>query len=224
MKKKIYYLFPFLAFVLMACEGFEFGFNEGQHHSAGLDKSFSASADGAPTSYYYYSGDTFDKEGYSSAIITFQNINENASNITDVDVLSGYLNVTNGEAFSSLGEPQYVGTKEEGILFIGSTLPKNDGALTFTFNVNIDAVVIEAKPYSYVDNSFNKDELIVDHNVAIAVNDKPYIKLGEEVDSENEDEIETTECVYALEEISNSVKIKVATARAVIEKIIVYYN
>lgn len=223
MKKNLVYLLPLCVLALTACEGFSFGFNNGDEHSAGLDNSLSNSQS-QRSSYSYYSGDNFVADDYSATIITFTNIETNESNITDLQKIVDYLSISEESTIIEVSDPNYLGTKEEGLLFIGTSTPGFEGTLTMTFNVQLAAISIETKPYSYVNNAYNQEEVIVDHNVAISVNNSAYILLAEDIAEENGTEIVSTECRYALAEEADGLTIRVANGRAIFESITVYYS
>lgn len=224
MKKNLAILLPLCILTLTACEDFNFGFNQGGTHEPGLDKSIPVTSSN-PTSYSYYAGDLFDEEDYATNfVITFTGIEKNASNLTDLEKLNEYVSVNDDNVEVLLSEPRYLGTKDDGSLFLGTKVAGSDGSFNMTFNVAAEAVLIEAAPYSYVNNAYNQEEFVVDASVAIALNDSSYILLAEDLLDEDSTEVVTTECKYELPEQSEDVTIKVANGRALIKKITVYYS
>lgn len=224
MKKNIAVLLPLCFLTLIACDGFNFGFNQGGNHEPGLNQSLPTNSSNF-TSYSYYAGALFDEEDFAAHFtLTFTGIEKNASNLSDLATINSYVNVSDESVAVSLDEVRYLGTKDNGSLFSGTKVAGSDGLLKMIFNVAAKAVLIEATPYSFINNAYNQEGVVVDKNVAIAVNDSGYILLAEDLLDEDGTDIVTTECKYELNEQSEEISIKVANGRAFIKSITVYYS
>ena len=221
MKKRYLALLP-LMFLVSGCDinGVKISFADGNYHSAGLDKSYSM--DGSNSiSYSYKNNDTLNNEGLNSVILTFENIDTSETNIQDVAKIKSYLSLTD-QILDSVSNPSYFNTLSSGVVFLGTSTEKVLGEITLNFNVEIKNVEILAKPYYYVDNTFNNNELVVDEDVAISLNDEGYIKINKDIDEENQT-VNSSTCSYKLQEAKNTINIKVGKRRAILEKITLYY-
>ena len=221
MKKRYLALLP-LMFLVSGCDinGVKISFADGNYHSAGLDKSYSMD-DNNSISYSYKNNDTLNNEGLNSVILTFENIDASETNVQDVAKIKSYLSLTD-QILDSVSNPSYFNTLSSGVVFLGTSTEKVLGEITLNFNVEIKNVEILAKPYYYVDNTFNNNELVVDEDVAISLNDEGYIKINKDIDEENQT-VNSSTCSYKLQEAKNTINIKVGKRRAILEKITLYY-
>lgn len=221
MKKRYLALLP-LMFLVSGCDinGVKISFADGNYHSAGLDKSYSMD-DYNSISYSYKNNDTLNNEGLNSVILTFENIDASETNVQDVAKIKSYLSLTD-QILDSVSNPSYFNTLSSGVVFLGTSTEKVLGEITLNFNVEIKNVEILAKPYYYVDNTFNNNELVVDEDVAISLNDEGYIKINKDIDEENQT-VNSSTCSYKLQEAKNTINIKVGKRRAILEKITLYY-
>lgn len=221
MKKRYLALLP-LMFLVSGCDinGVKISFADGNYHSAGLDKSYSMD-DYNSISYSYKNNDTLNNEGLNSVILTFENIDASETNVQDVAKIKSYLSLTD-QILDSVSNPNYFNTLSSGVVFLGTSTEKVLGEITLNFNVEIKNVEILAKPYYYVDNTFNNNELVVDEDVAISLNDEGYIKINKDIDEENQT-VNSSTCSYKLQEAKNTINIKVGKRRAILEKITLYY-
>lgn len=214
--KKLYLLLP-LVLLLSACE-INVGFLD-ESHEPGLDHSVS-SQEGGAKSYSYINNTSLDNSGLSEATLTFSGMTSSTSNIKDFALISSYVSIDQ-EIFTGVSSANYFNTKE-GIAFLGADSSYVDGQLTLNFNVNIKNIAIKARPYSYIVTPFNEEQLMIDHEVAICVNSKGYIKL-DETETEDKQQAVSTTCSFALGEGSNSINIEVGKRRAIIEEIKLFY-
>ena len=220
MKKSRLLLLP-LVLLLSSCNSeLEFGFSNGDTHSAGPDRPIS-SRDGGELSYSYMSNPSLDNTGLTKATLTFGNINKSQSDIQDKELLMTYLTMDNS-ILTGVDNPHYVSTKDDGTFFVGADSSYVDGMITLYFNVNIKNIEITAKPYYSISTAFNEEVLTLDHEVCIAVNNTGYIKLNENVNEET-NEVSSTTLNYHLDEPAGAVTIKVGKRRAIFEKIDLYY-
>lgn len=221
MKKRYLALLP-LMFLVSGCDinGVKISFADGNYHSAGLDKSYSMD-DYNSISYSYKNNDTLNNEGLNSVILTFENIDASETNVQDLAKIKSYLSLTD-QILDSVSNPSYFNTLSSGVVFLGTSTEKVLGEITLNFNVEIKNVEILAKPYYYVDNTFNNNELVVDEDVAISLNDEGYIKINKDIDEENQT-VNSSTCSYKLQEAKNTINIKVGKRRAILEKITLYY-
>ena len=221
MKKRYLALLP-LMFLVSGCDinGVKISFADGNYHSAGLDKSYSMDGNNS-ISYSYKNNDTLNNEGLNSVILTFENIDASETNVQDVEKIKSYLSLTD-QILDSVSNPSYFNTLSSGVVFLGTSTEKVLGEITLNFNVEIKNVEIIAKPYYYVDNTFNNNELVVDEDVAISLNDEGYIKINKDIDEQNQT-VNSSTCSYKLQEAKNTINIKVGKRRAILEKITLYY-
>ena len=220
MKKSRLLLIP-LVLLLSSCNGeLEFGFSNGDTHSAGPDRSTS-SKEGGVISYSYMNNTSLDNTGLTKATLTFENINKSQSDIQDKELLLSYLTVDNN-ILTGVDNPHYVSTKDDGTFFIGADSSYVDGMITLYFNVNIKNIEITAKPYYSISTAFNEEELSYDHDVCIAINNTGYIKLDQNVNEET-NEVPSSTLNYHLDESAGAITIKVGKRRAIFEKIDLYY-
>ena len=223
MKKSFLLLIPLLL-VLGACQDVTFAYDPNDSHSAGLEGGTPSSGHYA-YEYSYYPGDvlaeSIDGRAFNVANLTFNNINESKTDIKDVEEIASYISVDQ-EIFTSVENPNFFSTKNEGFAFLGAESTYVQGQLTFNFNVPIYQVQITARTYSYIKTSFNDEALEIDNDVAISVNDSGFIKLSESANEEKSSAIQSI-CAYKLQEASQKITLKVGKRRAIIDKIALYY-
>ena len=218
MKKRILLVLPMLA-LLTGCQEVKFGFSQG-FYSSGLDHEVSSSQNEVP-SYSYRSNDTLDTAGLNEANLIFTNIDKSYSDLQDEEKIVSFFNFDQA-ILTSISNPKYVGTKDDGTFFIGAESTYVNGTLTFNFNTAIKDVEIKAQPYYFIRTSYNQEELVADEEVAISVNDSGFIKLNETKDLENVTVKETT-CAFHLAQESQTISLKVGKRRAIIKQITFYY-
>ena len=220
MKKKVLLFLP-LVTLLTSCAVFSIGFSEGEHE-AGLENGSALSSQKYVDDYVFFSGDIITADGKSTAVITFGGYDDSID-VREPEDFNAYVLCSADGVFKETKAVNNVAINEEKGVFVGATSTLADGALTLSFNVNVKDVEIEACPYYYEENKYNETTLKVDEGVAVAVNDRPYIRLST---SKNEDgkSIKTTECRYHLsDEGSQDLKIKAGIKKAFINKITIYY-
>lgn len=219
--KKSLILFVPICVLLVSCEKFVVGYTK-DPHSAGLDHSMSSNNNGK-NSYEYFAGDFFE-EGNVLCNITFKD-HETASNIAKDDVAPILTFDTPVSSFMcEVSEASYVGTKEGIGLFIGADSSYVDGYLSLTLSHDVVNIVIEATPYYYESNGFEEEsQLVVDDEVAIAINNTRYIKV---LNNKSEDglTIKSTTCSYHLSSPSKEITIKVGPKRAFIKSIKLFHS
>lgn len=217
--KKLILLLPALL-LLSSCNELTVGFTD-EEHEAGLDRSVSREDNPKVDEYSYIKNDTLNNEGLNKATLTFTGISKSETNLKDYAVIGSYVSVE-PNIFIGVNYANFFNTKEEGYAFIGADSTYVDGKVTFAFNTQIKNIEIKARPYSYIKTAFNEESLIIDHEVAICVNDKGYIKLDETALESGEKAVSST-CSFALSEPFQEITIKVGKRRAVIEEINLYY-
>lgn len=216
--KKLFLLLPIL--LLTGCQDMKVGFLN-ESHEAGLDHSISSSSNGKVDSYNFIQNMALDNTNLTKAVLTFNDIISSSSDIKDLEVINSFINIDQEVTVEAKGA-SYFSTKEEGYAFIGADSSYVDGYLAINFGVAIKNIEIKARPYSYIKTAFNEETLVIDHEVAICVNDLGYIKLNESA-NEEETKAVTSTCSFALNEASQEIVIKVGKRRAVIEEIDLYY-
>jgi len=219
MKKFRYLLLPFV-FLLTSCGEVTFGVSWGGTTSAGLDRSVSSNNSGKP-SHSYTNNTSLDNSGLNVATLTFANMEKAQSDIQDLEKIQSFF-VFDKDIMTGIENAHYLGVKANGPLYLGADSTYVDGEITFNFNVPIKNVEITAKQYYFIKTAYNEDALVVDEDVAIAVNDGGFVRVEGQVDEENQT-VASTVLGYHLNEEKQSVTIKVGARRAIIEKIVFYY-
>lgn len=208
-----------LTALLASCSGIRFGYVEEQH-SAGLADGRTMSQQTYAESKIYFAGDSINESNEYVANITFTAKKSNFDMATED--IAAILSCDVDNIFDKVADASLTGTTEDVGLFIGTSSTLRDGYLTLAFSAAIKDLKIEACPYYYIDTSWNKEEFVVDDNVAVAVNNSGYIKLSSLKDEET-GEIKSTPCRYHLANDTREIKIKVGQKRAYIRKIVLYY-
>ena len=219
--KKGLLLIACTSLLLSGCGEVTFGYNRDDTHSAGLDHETSYDAGASKPVYQYYEGDSLNNEGLNKANLTFIGITDSRTDIRDLTMINSYVSIDQ-EIFVGAEEAYYFSTKSEGFAFLGADSSYVDGKLVLAFNTNIKNVEIVARSYSYLKTAFNENSVLIDHEVALSVNDSKYIKLKDDLDEDHQMAV-TTNCSYSLSAPSDHIVIKAARRRAIIEKIILYY-
>ena len=219
MKRRLYLLVPLLL-TLSSCSEFTVGYNK-ERYSAGFSGGASYSMYEKPSSYYYYLGDPIDEESENKVILTFEKVNKDASLVSDVALLNTYVTASEEGFFLSFSNPSYVGTNAEHGIFIGANSSYADGEITMYLAQSVKAAVLYAYSYTYEVAGF-ETKTYVDQNVAIAINKTGYVPLTSDID-ETTGFAKETKCKYKVDPESDVITIKVANARAYINKIVLYY-
>ena len=220
MKKKSLLFLPLLT-VLTSCAVFSIGFSEGEHE-AGLENGSALSSKKYVDDYSFFSGDNISTEGMNSAIVTFTGF-DSSLDIKNPEDFDAYVTCSVDDIFKETKEVNNVAINKDKGVFVGATSTLADGALALSFNVNVKDLEIEASPYYYEENKYNETTLVIDEGVALAVNDRPYIRLST-AKSEDGKSVNTTNCRYHLSnDGSADVKIKAGIKKAFINKITIYY-
>ena len=224
MKKAVLLVLP-CVLLLSSCQEITFAFSRNDTHPAGLDNEGGSSKNEDVGPYSYYKGDSIvdDAPGRPlvSSELTFANITESKTNITDTDAIKSYF-VDSAVILDSVENPYYFSTKAEGLAFLGAESTYIEGKITLNFNVPVYHMVITARPYSYIQTSFNEEKLIIDNDVAISANSKGFIKLKETA-NENNDASITSECSFGFTQPVQQISLRVGKRRAILEKIVIYY-
>lgn len=215
MKKTFLLLLPLTA-LLVSCGELKVTHTDSVH-SAGIEGSYSHT--NSAIEYAYYSGDDVDASNENVSRLTFS-VSESKSNIKPEDV-APLINCDDPTLVYEVKDASNVGTKEGVGLFVGADSTYVDGYLTISFDKAATAVVIKARRYYYETISFNESEIVIDSDVAVAINNSKYIKLtGQKNDSGIPNE---HECRYRLTENASQLQIKVGPRRAFIEEIALYF-
>lgn len=215
--KKLFLLFVPVLFSLVACDEITFGYNENAH-SAGIEGSINNSQFQVGD-YSYFSGDQINFIDYKSIKFSFD-VSKSDSNISKEN-LASIIQCDDSSSEYVIQDAMYVGVKKDTSLFIGVDSNYADGRLSILFDKVIKAVEIKARRYYSISTAWNEENVIVDSNVAIAVNDSKYIKLTNDKDTNGIPNI--TECCYLVPNNRNEITIKVGSKRAFIEEIVFYY-
>ena len=194
MKKKSLLFLPLLT-VLTSCAVFSIGFSEGEHE-AGLENGSALSSKKYVDDYSFFSGDNISTEGMNSAIVTFTGF-DSSLDIKNPEDFDAYVTCSVDDIFKETKEVNNVAINKDKGVFVGATSTLADGALALSFNVNVKDLEIEASPYYYEENKYNETTLVIDEGVALAVNDRPYIRLST-AKSEDGKSVNTTNCRYHL--------------------------
>lgn len=226
MKKSLLALFP-LILILTACNGsnsFRVEFLDGISHAPGFDNE-SIPQDYSSIPYSYVPNSSYDVGTLNEVNLTFENIKESDSSITNAAKIKSYIKNDNANfEFEIDSKIKYFGTKNDGFAFLGSNYNDEWGEITFVTNEQIKNVVIKAKQYYYLKTAFNENALEIDQNVAIAVNDSGFIKLDKPILNEEQDSIiNYTLCAFSFTEATNRVTLKAGKDRAIIEEISLYF-
>ena len=215
MKKSLVLLAPLLA-LLVSCGQFETGLTS-ERHSAGFDNSTSH-FQYSSIEYTYYAGDEVDTTNSSVARFSFDS-RENYSFISK-EQLEPLVTCDNPNVEYQIKEVASAGIKADVGFFIGLDSNYVDGSLTIAFGQAVKGVIIRARRYYAFTNAWNEDNVVIDDDVAIAINNSKYIKLTGEKDASGIPN--TSECRYNAQN-HNEIKIKVGPKRAIIEEIAFYF-
>lgn len=223
--KKVRLLVLPLFLLITGCDALKVDFLDNESHEAGLVINGERSSNPSNISYSYQANTSFDKAGLEKVTITFKDIKMSDSNIVNAQTISSYLSVDKeGYDITVAEKPKSFGTKNEGFAFLGNEQTDSIGEITFIASNKIKNVTIRAKQYNYFDSSFNKNELVIDDDVAVAVNESGFVKLDAPILNEDKDQItNSTECNFVLSSPSEQITIKVGKKRAILEEITLYY-
>lgn len=225
MKKTLFLLVP-IVLLLTACDGssLKVEFLNGVSHEAGFENQGS-SFPNASVPYSYMNNNSYDLNGLTKATLTFKNITMSDSEITNVEKIKSYIEIDQqGFNFQIEESVKHFGTKNEGLAFLGNEYNDEYGQITFFTSVMIKNVIVKVQQYSYLKTAFNQNELIIDDDVAVAINESGFIKLDKPVLNEEKDQITNhTECTFALTEPTDRITIKAGRKRAILQEISFYY-
>ena len=215
MKKSFLLLLPLCA-LLASCGELAIGYDS-EEHSAGIPGS--SNQNNSAIEYTYFSGDDVDTSNTNVARFSFASTQSKSS--ISVDDVTSIISCDDPTLIYEVKETYNVGTKEDIGLFVGADSTYVDGYLTISFDKAASGVVIKARRYYYETTSFNQSEIVIDSDVAVAVNNSKYIKLSSRKDDSGIPDV--YECRYNLTENSSQLQIKVGPRRAFIEEIALYF-
>lgn len=225
MKKTLLALIPTLL-LISACDGssFKVDFLNGISHEPGMENQ-STPYSYASVAYSYTVNSSYDVSALNKVTFTFKNINVSDSDVVNVETIKSYIDCPNPNFTYTIGENvKHFGTKNDGFAFLGNDYNDEYGQITFNVSEQIKNVTVKVKQYSYLKTAFNENALVIDEDVAIAVNDSGFIKLDAPVLNETKDQITNdTTCAFSLGEGAMSVTIKAGRKRAILKEIAFYY-
>lgn len=224
MKKSFLLIVPAIL-VLTGCS-FNVRFINNTSIPAGFEKGSGSLPGGYESvNYSYTSNGSLNEEGLSKTTLTFTDISKSESDITNNENIYAIMHLDNeGLNLVIENKPKYFNTKNEGFAYLGNSVTDEYGEITFVASKQIKGVSIKAKQYYYTDTSFNEYGLVIDDNVAVAINDSGFVKLNDPVLNEEKDQITNyTECVFNLEEATDHITIKAGRNRAILQEVSFYY-
>ena len=225
MKKALLLIVPALL-MITACEGgnLSFEFLDGVSHEPGFEGQ-SAETSNASVPYSYAQNSSYNVSGLSKVTMTFENIKMSDSDVVNVETIKSYIKLDKQDfTYEIADNVKHFGTKNEGFAFLGNDYNDDYGQITFTTAVSVKNVIVKTQQYSYLKTAFNQNELIIDEDVAVAVNDSGFIKLDKAVLNEEKDQITNyTECAFSLGEGATTITIKAGRKRAILNEISFYY-
>lgn len=223
MKKILLRLAPVILLLTSCNNNFKVEVLNGVSHEPGFDNPSSA-AISSSVSYSYTSNSSYDVSALNKVTMTFENIKTSDSDIVNPQTIKSYIKLDEQFDYQINENIKHFGTKNDGFAFLGNDYNDEYGQITFTTANNIKYVVIKAQQYSYLKTAFNENALVIDEDVAIAVNDSGFIKLDAPVLNETKDQITNdTTCAFSLGEGTMSVTIKAGRKRAILKEIAFYY-
>jgi len=215
--KKAYLLLLPVILILSACQSVAFGYTNSSHEG-GWDYSYVSSSS---VSYSYRSNDSLNNTGLNKAEMTFVNIDQSSTNISDVEKIKSFINMDQ-DILESIANPYYFSTKENAYVFLGVESSYITGEITFNFTQDIKNIEITAKPYNYEKVIVEGSSFVVDENVALSVNNSGFIKLERNINVE-ERSVASSTCSFALSTPSKAIRLQAGANRAILEKIVLYY-
>ena len=225
MKKALLLLVPTLL-MITACDGNSFNveFLDGVSHEPGFEGQ-STETSNASVPYSYMSNSSYDVSALIKATMTFENIKTSDSDVINTETIKSYIKLDQqGFVYEIAENVKHFGTKNEGFAFLGNEYNDEYGQITFVTSVSVKNVIVKTQQYAYLKTAFNQNELIIDEDVAIAVNDSGFIKLDKAVLNEEKDQITNyTECAFSLGEGTSAITIKAGKRRAILKEISFYY-
>ncbi len=204
--KKAFYLFPILIITSCSFGNLNLSFVDG----GDTNNNPSSSERVIET----FEGDKYSPDLMDQTIFTAKNDAEKETDSLSEEDLSTYFSGEDGiiTGFSNISK---VGAISGG-LKIGSYNENVDGTLTISLSRTYEAILIVAHPRVATISEEIGKRYEVD-NAAISVNDSKYIKLNSTLEDDGET-LKSSDCIYALN--SDTISIRVAFKRAVIEKIV----
>ena len=216
MKKTL--LFVPLLMALVSCGTLSTGFQSGLISSGFANSADRSNHQYSSIEYTYYAGDNVDTSNTNVAHFTF-NSSEGYS-LINKDQLAPLVTCDNSEIEYEIKDVNCAGVKANVGFFLGIDSSYLDGSLTILSSKAVKGVVVRARKYYALTNSWNEDNIAIDEEVAIAINSTKYIKLTSETNESGIPNI--SECRFnALDR--NQIEIKVGPQRALIEEIAFYF-